>query len=427
MKISGVNEAFIHYLWKYKLITGALYTTDGELVEIISPGIHNHNSGPDFSDARLRIGDTLWAGNVEIHINASDWYKHNHQHDAAYENVILHVVYTNDAAPGQSMPPTTEILGCFDASLFTRYRDFIGSANWVPCFRLIGSVPDTDKALWLERMLIERLEYKSDAITGYLNYTENDWEASFYIALARSFGFGLNALPFEMLARSLPLKIIGRHFDQPAQVEALLFGQAGLLHQGLDEPWPQYLFGEYKFLRSKYSLVPMHSHLWKFMRIRPVNFPTLRIAQFAALIASQQGMLAKVVSCRSVDEIKSLLQVTASAYWETHFHFNSVVEKRSRKLGNDAVHLILINAVLPFLFVYGRMLANDEICNRALAFYTQLPGEKNRIISKWSEAGMNVSDAFNTQALIGLKTSYCDQLRCLDCRIGTMLLRSNGV
>ncbi|MFH1121091.1 MAG: DUF2851 family protein [Bacteroidota bacterium] len=419
-----MSEAFLHYLWKYRLFTSALNTITGEEIEILSPGIHNHNAGPDFCDARLRIGDTVWAGNVEIHINSSDWQRHGHHNDPVYDSVILHVVYCHDATGNAGRMPVTVISEKFDKKIYNAYESFITTKNRVPCIRLVGTVDKNEISLWLERMLIERLEYKSEYIQEYLDISENDWFGVFYIMLARSFGFNLNALPFEMLARSLPYRIIARHKDNPMQIEALIFGQAGLLDQRHTEPWPLQLYAEYSFLRKKYKLIPIAPHLWRFMRLRPVNFPTIRLAQFASLLSSPENPLSALPECRSAKELSRLLNAMASDFWDTHYNFNKSSAFGKKKLGQASVNLLVINAVLPFLFVYGRATANDDLCNRSLTFYTQIPGEKNSITVNWKSAGLDTSTAFNTQALISMKSDYCDKFRCLDCRIGNLLLRN---
>ncbi len=419
-----MKEEFLHYLWKYRLFTSPLKTTSGEEIEVLSPGIHNHNAGPDFSDARLRIDGNLWAGNVEIHINSSDWFKHGHHQDPVYDSVILHVVLNHDQSGSGSNMPVSEIKDCIDYHVYETYRQFMVSRNWVPCINQIGSVDKSELNLWLERMLIERLEHKSEYIQEFLAITENDWEGVFYMMLARSFGFNLNALPFEMMARSLPARVLARHRDNPMQIEALIFGQAGLLDQHLTEPWPQQLFSEYCFLRKKYNLVPVSPNIWRFMRLRPVNFPTIRLAQFAALLHSQENLLSKVLESTDVKELTGFFDVTASQYWDSHYHFNKESIIGPKRLGISSAGLLVINAVLPFIFVYGRATADDELCNRALNFYLQVPGESNNITKQWKTAGLTTSSAFYSQALIGLKSDYCDKFRCLDCRIGNLLLRS---
>lgn len=418
-----MSEEFLHYLWKYRLFTSALFTISGEGIDIISPGIHNHNAGPDFSDARLRIGETVWAGNVEIHINTSDWQRHGHDSDPVYDSVILHVVYNHDTGEKAGRMPVVEIRDKFDQNLYHGYKSFITAKSWVPCVRQIGYVDKEEIGLWLERMLIERLEHKSEFIQEFLDISENDWEGVFYMMMARSFGFNLNTLPFEMLARSLPYKVIARHRDNPMQIEALVFGQAGLLDQHLSEPWPQQLFAEYSFLRKKYNLVPIASHLWRFMRLRPVNFPTIRLAQFASLISGSESLLSGMLETENASDLSGLINATASAFWDTHYHFNKTSSPGKKKLGNASADLLVINAVLPFLFVYGRSISDYDLCNRALTFYMQIPGEINSITRQWKNTGLDISSAFNTQALIGLKSDYCDKFKCLDCRIGNLILR----
>jgi hypothetical protein len=419
-----MNEEFLHYIWKYRLFKGILQTSEGEEIEILSPGIHNHNSGPDFSDARLRIGSAMWAGNVEIHINTSDWLKHGHQNDPAYDNVVLHAVYNNDVSVHDSRIPLLEMKGFFEENLFIKYRSFIDARLWVPCANQITAVPAPDVTLWLERMLIERLERKADFISGFLELGKNNWEEALYFTLARSFGFNVNALPFEMLARSLPYTILARHADNLFQVEALVFGQSGLLTEEATDRWAQDLFNEYTFLRKKYHLIPISGHLWKFLRLRPVNFPTIRLSQFSNLLCHSQRLLSRILECATADDLMKLfLGVVPSPYWETHYMFDREVAPRQKTLGKDSVNLLMINAVLPFMFVYGRAIDDDVLCNRALDFFNQFPGEKNVITQNWAKSGMDVSTAFNTQALIGLKSAYCDKKKCLDCRIGNYLLR----
>jgi hypothetical protein len=419
-----MKEEFLHYIWKYRLYNKPLKTIENEHIKVISPGIHNHNAGPDFSDVRLRIGEALWAGNVEIHVNSSDWYRHGHQHDPAYDNVVLHVVFHHDDTSSDRRIPVLQLKEFFDSSLYVNYQQFINSKRWVPCINQIKEVPAHEISLWLERMLIERLEHKAELIHGFLRLGNNDWAEAFYHTLARSFGFSVNALPFEMMARSLPYRVIARHLDQPMQVEALVFGQAGLLSHDLKDPWPQALFTEYSFLRQKYHLVPIATHLWRFLRLRPVNFPTIRLAQFSALLCAGDGLVARVLESTTTDDLTEyFFGVSASAYWDNHYVFDRLTPGLKKQLGKDAISLLMINAMLPFLFVYGRSIDNDHLCNRALDFFSRLQGEKNAQIRKWKDAGIDVSNAFNTQALIWMKSDYCDKKRCLDCRIGNYLLK----
>ncbi|GAB1403856.1 hypothetical protein DSECCO2_546760 [anaerobic digester metagenome] len=420
-----MTEEFLYYIWKYRLFTGPLYSVDQDEIEVVSPGFHNLNAGPDFSDARLRIGSTLWAGNVEIHLNTSDWFRHGHQHDKAYENVVLHVVYNHDMPGHESHIPVLEIKDSFNHVLFHRYRDFLSTRRWVPCINQVATVPEHEISLWLERMLIERIERKSEIIHLFLKLGNNNWEEALYYTLARSFGFSVNALPFEMMARSLPYNLLVRHRDNPMQLEALIMGQAGMLSTEWKDEWPQQLITEYHFLKKKYQLIAVDKHLWRFLRMRPGNFPTLRLAQFTSFIARTQSLLSRLIHCETIDQLTAVFSsITTSPYWETHYVFDKKATRSIKKMGAGAVNLLLINAVLPFLFVYGRAIDNDSLCNRVLDFYTKVPGEVNTITKNWKTAGLDVRSAFNTQALIGLKNDYCEYKRCLECRIGIYLIKA---
>lgn len=418
-----MSEDFLHFLWQNKFFTQQLTTVNNDLITVLNPGFHNHNSGPDFSNARIMIGETLWAGNVEIHINSSDWFKHGHQNDEAYTNVVLHVVYKHDAVGKFSGMPVCELQGKIDANLYSAYSEFLYKQKFVPCIDYLYKIPATDMTLWLERMLIEKLQHKADFIQNALIASNNDWEEALYHVLARSFGFNINSLPFEMLSRSISYKILARHSDNRFQIEALLFGQAGMLSQDLIDPYGQSLLKEYAFLRKKYHLAPINSSLWKYMRLRPVNFPSIRIAQFASLIAANVGLLSKIVSLNTIDEMMEMLQVSASPYWDNHFVFDHSTSGKTKNLGKEAARLLIINSILPFIFVYGSSIGNDSLCNKSLAMFEKLPGEKNALIDKWRAAGLNTDNAYNTQALMGLKTSYCDKKKCLNCRIGNIMIK----
>ncbi len=421
-----MSEDFLHYLWQNRLFARQLTTSDGEPITIISTGFHNHNAGPDFSDARLTIGDTTWAGNVEIHINTSDWNKHGHQFDEAYNNVVLHVVYNDDVNKGDSVMPVCELAGKIDLELFDAYKRFIERKEFVPCSSKISEVSEIDRSLWLERMLIEKLELKADFIQDALTVSQNDWEEALYHIIARSFGFSVNALPFEMLARSISYQNLARHSDNLFQIEALLFGQAGMLSHELIDVYGQELFKEYSFLRKKYKLVPMSGSLWKFMRMRPVNFPTIRISQFACFLNRNAGLMSKLISLDSVDEMMALFQINASEYWNNHYVFDKESSGKPKHLGKDAAQLLIINAVLPFMFNYGSATGNDQLSNKALSMFEALPGERNSVISGWTAAGLVAQTAWSTQALMHLKVRYCDNRACLNCRIGNMIIKSPG-
>lgn len=422
-----MTEEFLHYLWKYRLLNPNLQLISGESCEIIEVGLHNSNAGPDFFNARIKIGDTIWAGNIEIHIKTSDWYAHRHHLDKAYENVILHVVWQHDKTVigrnGQPLP-ALEIKDAYHPEIYERYRDFMSSKNWIACENLIRKVDRFVVNNWLDRVMIERLEDKAHEIESQLHFNKNNWEQTFYEFLARNFGFKINALPFDLLAKSLPLNYLGKHKNNKLQIEALLFGQAGFFSHVYKDDYPKKLSKEYKFLHEKYKLVPLDPHIWRFMRLRPSNFPTIRIAQFADLVCQSSHLFSKLVEIDSVKKLSQLFDVSASDYWNSHFHFDKKSPDRTKRLGKTAIQLIVINTLIPFLFVYGKNRNDQSLIERSVKLLDQLPGENNGIIRKWENLGLSTRTAFNTQALIQLKTNYCNHKKCLDCAIGNNLLKS---
>ena len=421
-----MTEEFIYYLWRLNHWEGEMVTTQGEVLKVISPGERNDDSGPDFFNARIKIGRVEWAGNVEMHVKASDWLRHGHSGDEAYDSVVLHVVYdcdTDITNRAGEVIPCFSVKGLYDESLFYRYRKLIGSREWIPCAGNIGRVSDLVIYSTLERMVVERLERKTAYFEKILNGTENNWEETFYISLARNFGFKTNAQPFEQLARSLPLKILAKHQDNRLQLEALLFGQAGLLNRQLHDDYNQKLLMEYAFLAKKYGLEKGKAYAWKFMRMRPVNFPTIRISQFAALIHKSHHLLSQLVETEKLADLSSFFDVAVSEYWETHYTFGVPSDKKKKSLGRNSFELLLINTIVPFLFVYGRHQGREELTERALLFLQQTKAENNGIIKRWAAAGVRAANAAQSQALLTLKEDYCSMIRCLHCPIGHNLIK----
>jgi len=422
-----LTEAFLHYVWRFKLFRlDDLRTTAGQPLQIKKNGTPNPHAGPDFSNARIQIGDTLWAGNVEIHVQASDWKKHGHQNDAGYDNVILHVVFEADAEvtgkDGQPMPCLT-LHDRIDSGLYERYLMLISGNDWIPCQPLIGRVDKFVQRHWLDRLLIERLEERSAAIRERLAFNKNHWEETFYHFLARHFGLKVNSEPFAQLAKSLPLKVLAKHKDQPLQIAALLFGQAGLLERSFKDDYPQQLKKEYGFLKTKYRLTPINGQMWRFLRLRPPNFPTLRLAQFARLIHQSSHLFSKVLQARMVSELREMFAIELDGYWETRYQFDKPSKAQRKRLGTATVNNLLINTVIPFLFIYGKLRGDADLQERAIDFMGQLRPENNTIIRKWKELGLPAQSAYHTQALLQLKTRYCDRKQCLDCMIGNTILR----
>lgn len=421
-----MTEEFLHYIWQYRLYSPDLVLQSGEQVVILHPGMHNTDSGPDFFNARIRIGETIWAGNIEIHVQSSDWKRHNHQQDKSYDNVILHVVWRDDLPVVQSNGtpiPTLELDGLYNENSWKNYLRFMASQQWIPCDAMVASVDPFLRNAWLDRVLIERLERKALQVEHILSLTNNDWAHTFYRLLARNMGFKLNNQAFEMLAQSLPYQFLAKHADDLFQVEAMVFGQAGLLGSSFNDDYPKKLKKEYEFLKGKFDLKPIDSHLWRFMRLHPGNFPTLRLAQFASVIHHSGSIIGELFNSNDVSTYRKLFGAEASEYWNTHYTFDNASSARRKTLGQSSIDLLLINLVAPILLAYGRRRSDTDITEKPVDMLMQLKGERNSIISKWAELGMDVSTAANTQALLELKTNYCDAKKCLGCRIGNELLK----
>ena len=420
-----MTEEFLQYIWKHALYDpSSLVTQNEEEVAVLKPGEQNFNAGPDFLNAKLRIANTTWAGNVEIHINSSDWFKHNHHQDKAFNNVILQVVYQNDKAVNLqdgSQVPTVEVK--FDRRLYENYQLLVNSNKWIPCQERLRMIDPFNIKHIIHALTVERLKEKSDDIAQTLEFTGNDWAETFYIHLAKNFGFKINAVPFEMLARSLPFKYIARHKDNLLQIEALLFGQAGFLNDQFDDEYYRLLVREYRLLRSKFNLKPVEKHLWKFLRLRPCNFPTIRLAQFARLLFRSSSLFAQIVETENLKQLKRHFNMTASGYWDNHYNFKSESDSRLKKsLGVISFNNIVINTVVPVLFVYGDRNDKNRLKERALSFLTEMPAEDNHIIRKWKQMEYHPENAFETQGLLQLRNKYCRRRKCLNCRIGNKII-----
>lgn len=420
------NENFLHYIWKFKRFnTQLLKTTQGESITLLKVGQHNTDSGPDFFNAQLKINNTTWVGNVEIHIRSSDWNNHKHQHDKAYNNVILHVVYKDDALiknqEGNSIP-TLELATLIAPELIENYKKLIESTSWVACEKQVNKINNFIIKNWLERLLLERLERKTKLIFEQLKQNKNNIEEAFYHAFCKYMGLNVNAIPFEQLAFNTPLKVVEKH-PQLISIEALFFGQAGFLDDEINDEYYLRLKKEYQFLKTKFNLLAQAKSTWKFARLRPPNFPTLRIAQLAAILKNNPRLFAIVLEKKSVVEIKKLFEVEASSYWKTHYQFGVATTKETKKkVGNVLLDSLLINVIAPFLFVYGKMKHDDKYIDFALQLLKETPSEQNNIIKKWKQLGLTVQNAADSQALIELKNNYCSQKKCLLCAIGNELL-----
>jgi hypothetical protein len=414
-----MTEDFLHYIWRSSLFYPLSTNGFRHNIEVLSAGEPNRNSGPDFLDARIRIDEMVFAGNVEIHINASDWYRHGHHHNKAYDNVILQLVLNRDAEVRRTtgeIIPTAEIR--FDNKLTGVYRQLMQDEQWISCQPYIKQVNAVIIDEWLTSLAIRRLEQKSLILRDALHQNQNSWEAAFYQQLAHNFGFRLNGEIFGLLARSLPYRLILKHRNSIFQIEAMLFGQAGMLTSNKGDCYFEALKREYHFLKRKYNLTPLEKHLWKFLRLRPANFPTIRIAQFSAFLHKTPYMFSTILETGDRKKLESLFKVSASEYWNTHYVFNKESGMNVKNLGRFAIRSIIINTVVPVLYFYGQQRLVNEYSERAKTLLMGLPGENNSVIRKWGALGIEAGNAFISQALLQQKNEFCNYRLCLNCKIG---------
>lgn len=416
-----MKEEFIYYLWENRLLSGDLFTVEGEEVNIISVGVRNPDSGPDYLDARIRIGGTLWVGHVEMHVNSSDWFKHGHQDDEAYNNVVLHVVYRDDCE--RLAIPTLVVAGKFDERILRGYEGFQRSRHWIPCERLIEGIQQFTWLSWLERIVVERLETEVKDVFACLVENNYDWEETLYQRVMRYLGMKVNNDAFERLARLLPLKVLRKHIDGRLQVEAMLFGVAGFLEQAFADDYPVLLQREFKILQSKYNLSVMPMAYWKFLRMRPPNFPTIRLAQTASLICSCDSLFSKLLAINDLKAMRDLFAVEASEYWDTHFIFDKTSAMKKKTLGFTAIDVLIINAVAPVLFSYGIYHDDQDLKYKSLSFLEMMEPEDNLVIRKYREMGVNVCNAQQSQAVLHLYKCYCKRRKCLNCRVFSALFK----
>ncbi len=423
-----MNENFLYYIWQYQRFSPVeLQTTDGKSIRIEKTGYKNTDAGPDFFDARIRIADTLWAGNVEIHVYSSDWDKHKHQHDKAYNNTILHVVYTHNkevyTEEGRLLPCLC-LQAKIDSNILHTYQSFMASKQAIACTKHLPDIDNFTWCHWLDILAIERLQSKTERINQLLVQTKNDWNTAFISLIANYLGGKTNSLAFQILSRSLPSNIIAKHHHNLHQLEALLFGQAGMLEVEINNSYHESLKQEYLFLKAKYRLTTMPPHLWKYLRMRPASFPDIRIAQMAQILHKQEHLLSSIISMDNIEDIEAVFEVEASAYWNQHYRFGKESHRNSKKaLGSISRQSIIINAVIPFLFVYGKYHNKEILSQRALDHLEKLPPENNKISRLFNKLSRKASSALQSQALLELKFKYCDAKKCLNCNIGNQILK----
>ena len=424
---NAISEDLIHYLWKTKRFSyDNLSTTDGHLIQVLNWGTHNHHSGPDFSNGKVKIGDTTWAGNIEMHISSSDWDRHKHSNDPAYNNVILHVVWEHDRVvldQNNLAIPTLVVSQYVDQALMNRYAELMHNELRIPCENLISNVDLSRMNLWLHNVLIERLESKTKYLTDLLKYSENDWNQVFFIALSKYMGLKINAEPFERLARSFDINIIYKIGDNLTQIEALLFGQAGMLMSCEGDEYYQSLRTEYKHLANKYQLENIEIVGWKFARMRPANFPTIRIAQLASLLHKHRSIFSKLLDTKNIKEVYKILKVSPSKYWSDHYRLNKDSIHKEKPIGDNLMQIIIINVIAPLLFLYGKQLGHESYQDKSISYLETTKPEINNITKLWKELGVTAESAYFSQGLIQLKNQYCDQKKCMSCSVGNQLFR----
>ena len=418
-------EQLLHYVWKHKIFPlKELKTTTGQQVEVIDTGLANTDAGPDFFNAKLKLDGVLWIGSIEIHERSSDWFKHGHHADAGYNSVILHIASEIDTeisrSNGERIPQIQLI--CPEA-VRTNYKELLETDSYPPCYRIIPSLPPFTAHSWMTALQMERFEQKATLLNERLKRCQGNWEDAFFITLARNFGFGLNGDAFETWAHRLPFRAVDKHRNDLFQIEAIFFGQAGILEDSDGDGYYLRLKKEYTYLQHKFGLIPMDASLWRFLRLRPANFPHIRIAQLACLYHRAYGLLSRIMETETLQGVRDILKGGTSEYWLTHYTFGGSSPSRPKTLSNTSLDLLIINTVVTFLYAYGLHKGNRVLCARAGSFLEELKAENNYITRMWEQCGMKASNAADSQALIQLKKEYCDKKKCLYCRIGYEYLK----
>jgi Protein of unknown function (DUF2851) len=424
-----MQESFIHYIWQFQYFDKKeLTTSEGEKIEVFNPGMLNTHSGPDFSNAKIRIDGIDWVGSVEIHPKASGWLEHRHGGDPAYEKVVLHVVWLNDEPiyrADSTLLPTVELFDRVDDALIKDYRKLLNNPASIPCRKSFSQVNDVIKLSMLDKALTQRLEMKAAEITAMLKKNKNDWQETTFQLLARNFGFKVNSETFFRLAQTIPCRILLKHADKLQQVEALLFGQAGLLEIAIGDEYYQLLQREYKILGQKYNLSrrKLSEVQWRFLRLRPPNFPTVRLAQFAALVVKQKSLFSRIFGMADFYELRNLFIISQSEYWQNHYQFNRPSKHKVADLGEASIDNILINSIAPLFVAYGKELGQQLFIDRAVQILQHVSSENNAITRSWEKLGYRAKTAFDSQALIELHNNFCQRRNCLNCAIGASLLK----
>jgi hypothetical protein len=419
-----MNERLLQFIWQHQYFNkDQLQTNKGESLQILFPGNYNTNQGPDFLNARITIDDLKLAGSAELHVRTTDWQEHGHTGDVHYNNVILHVVWEHNGTNDETV---LELKGRVANSLLSRYTELMQQQEQIPCAHFLQQIPDLVWMSWKERLLMERLQQKTNHIYELLQQTNRHWEEVFWRLLSRNFGITLNSDALEAVAGSIPVSILAKHKNQIHQLEAMLLGQAGLLETTFDDAYAVMLQKEYRYLKKKHALPTIHQPL-NFLRTRPSNFPTVRLAQLAMLVHQSSHLFSKIIETANIASLKKLMNVTANDFWNTHYTLQEPSPFKPKKLGATMVENIIINTIVPMLFVYAAEHHSPPLQQKAINWLQQLSKESNRITRLWEEAGAPHSNAFDSQALLYLKKQYCDVKKCLSCAVGNTILKNKFI
>ena len=423
-----MKEDFLHYLWKFKKFDGLnLKSVQGEEITIIKTGDYLELSGPDFFNAHIEIGNQKWAGNVEIHLKSSDWYLHNHEKDAAYKNVILHVVWENDTAifrEDNTEIPVLVLKDYVSKEIIDNYNALVSPKTWISCERQLKEIDRFVFKNWQERLFFERLERKSKFIDQLLEETNQDWEAVLFCLLAKNFGLNTNGNSFLQIAKAIPFSVIRKESFEVENLEALLFGTSGLLETEKEDVYYKDLKFRYFYLLHKYQIEKIYADPLQFFKLRPDNFPTIRLSQLASLYHRHQNLFSKIIDLKSVGEVYRLLNISASSYWQNHYQFDKESPNKSKMLSKPFIDLVVINTIIPLQFAYSNI-RSESIAEDLIDFINEVDSEKNAIIDKFNSFGIKSQSAFESQALLELKNEYCERKACLKCAIGLELLKNN--
>jgi len=425
-----LTEKLLHYVWKNQwFATEKLTTVHNQPLSILNQGFLHQDAGPDFKQAIIKIDGITWAGNVEVHIRSSDWYKHQHQNDAKYHSVILHVVYEHDREVfiEKNIPlPTLELRTLLSSQLLLRYSQLINTSIPLPCEAYIEKIAPLTLHSFFTRLSFDRLSRKQAQIFNILHSFSEDWEQVLFYVLCQSFGFKTNAPAFEMLGKALPYKILKKHSDSHLQIAALIFGQAGMLDEELDDAYYQSLQNEYLYLRTKYKLIPIDTKCWNLLRLRPHNFPCIRLAQLAEIIFKHPHLLEEIITPKNLEYFHNIFVNKPHEYWNTHYYFGKTSRESEKIMGENSFHLLLINALIPFLYSYNTFIGNEKQQENCLRLLELLPFEENHITKKYQDKGFCAKQASHSQALLELHHDYCEKKRCIECVIGQKIVTMDG-